>query len=203
EYTEEPQDSVRDARSWIGALYYRVVQTEWNGQKIYTLIGYDENNILTTRKWLDILTFNEKEEPQFGGNYFRVPFDSVFTPGSQRYLIEYKAGARARMNFDDEEGMIIMDYLISETNEPEKRYTLVPGGDYSGLKWNNGAWEYIARLDVEMRGDGNEPQPMLILNEDGSANEAALQKRSDKNMERSEKKDPTTPNKVNKKKKDK
>jgi hypothetical protein len=96
--------------------------------------------------------------------------------------MEYKSGSRARLNYDDEEGMIIMDFLVSETGEPDKRYTLVPGGDYSGLFWKNGAWEYIARLDVDMLGDGNEPRPALILNEDGSANEGTLQKQSDKNM---------------------
>lgn len=182
DYTEEPQDSIRDNRSWIGAIYYKILQHEVKGKKVYTLIGYDENNGLTTRKWLDILTFNEQGAPEFGGDYFRIPFNSVFTEGSKRYLMEYKTGSRARLNYDEEDGMIIMDYLISETGEPEKRYTLVPGGDYSGLKWNNDVWEYIERLAVEVRGDGNEPRPAMILNDDGSAKEDVLQKQSDKNM---------------------
>lgn len=191
EYSDNPMDSIRDSRNWIGAIYYRILQHEWQGQKIYTLIGYDENNSITTRKWLEILTFTPDGAPRFGGNYFRVPYDSVFTPGAKRYLMEYKAGARARLNYDDEEGLIIMDYLISETGEREKRYTLVPGGDYSGLKWENGAWELISRLDVEMRGDGNEPRPALILGDDGLANEAILQKQSDKNMNKNEPPKPT------------
>jgi hypothetical protein len=186
DYTDEPMDSIRDNRNWIGAIYYRVIQTEWNGKKVYTLLGYDENNSITTRKWVEVLRFNDRNEPVFGGNLFRIPFDSVFTPGSQRYLMEYKTGARARLNFDEEEDMIIMDYLVSETGEKHKRYTLVPGGDYSGLKWKEGAWEYVDRLDVEMRGDGNEPKPALILGDDGNTNEELLQKQSDKNMKKKE-----------------
>jgi hypothetical protein len=186
DYTDEPMDSVRDTKHWIGAIYYKIIANEWKGQKSYTLIGYDENNSITTRKWVEVLTFNEKGEPQFGGNFFRVPYDSTFTPGSQRYLMEYKSGTRARLNYDEEDNMIIMDYLVSETGEREKKYTLIPGGDYSGLVWKNGAWEFISRLDVEMRGDNNEPQPALILNEDGTANEAELQKQSDKNMKKVE-----------------
>jgi hypothetical protein len=182
DYTDEPQDSVRDNRNWIGAVYYKILQQESQGKKVYFLIGYDENNSLTTRKWIETLTFNEKGDPVFGGNFFRIPYNGVFTQASRRYLMEYKSGSRARLNYDDEEGMIIMDFLVSETGEPDKRYTLVPGGDYSGLFWKNGAWEYIARLDVDMLGDGNEPRPALILNEDGSANEGTLQKQSDKNM---------------------
>lgn len=184
DYTDEPQDSIRDNRNWIGAVYYKILQQEALGKKVYFLFGYDENNSLTTRKWIETLTFNENGEPVFGGNFFRIPYNSVFTQASRRYLMEYKSGSRARLNYDEEEGMIIMDFLVSETAEPDKRYTLVPGGDYSGLVWKNGAWEYIARLDVDMLGDGNEPRPSLILNEDGSTKEDVLQKQSDKNMKK-------------------
>jgi len=186
DYTEEPQDSVRDNRNWIGAVYYKILQQESQGKKVYFLFGYDENNSLTTRKWIETLTFRENGEPVFGGNFFRIPFTSVFTQESRRYLMEYKSGSRARLNYDDDEGMIIMDFLVSETGEPDKRYTLVPGGDYSGLVWKNGSWEYIARLDVDMLGDGNEPRPALILNEDGTAKEDVLQKQSDKNMKQNQ-----------------
>jgi hypothetical protein len=184
DYTDEPQDSIRDNRNWIGAVYYKIIQQESQGKKVYFLIGYDENNSLTTRKWIETLTFSDNGEPVFGGNFFRIPYNSVFTQASRRYLMEYKSASRARLNYDEEEGMIIMDFLVSETAEPDKRYTLVPGGDYSGLVWKNGAWEFIARLDVDVLGDGNEPRPSLILNEDGSTKEDVLQKQSDKNMKK-------------------
>ncbi len=189
EYTDEPQDSIRNNRNWIGAIYYKIVTREANGKKIYNLFGYDENNSVTTRKWIEILTFNEQQEPVFGGDYFRIPFGENFTPKSRRYLMEYKSGARARLNFDEEEDMVIMDFLISESNEPQKRYTLVPGGDYAGLKWNNGGWELIPRLKTDMLGDGNEPRPALILNNDGTANETILEKISAKNMKQNEEKE--------------
>ncbi len=201
EYTDEPQDSLRDNRSWIGAIYYNIITREANGKKIYNLFGYDENNSVTTRKWIEILTFNDKGEPVFGGDYFRIPFGENFTPKSRRYLMEYKSGARARLNFDEEEDMVIMDFLISESNEPQKRYTLVPGGDYAGLKWNNGGWELIPRLQTDMLGDGNEPRPALILNADGTANESVLQKISDKNMKQTGEKEQDK-KKEKKKKKD-
>jgi len=201
EYTDEPQDSIRNSRNWIGAIYYKIVTRVANGKKIYNLFGYDENNSVTTRKWMEILTFNEQQEPIFGGDFFRIPFGENFTAKSRRYLMEYKSGARAKLNFDDEEDMVIMDYLISETNEPLKRYTLVPGGDYSGLKWNNGGWELIPRLQTDMLGDGNEPRPALILGADGKANEAILEKISEKNMRQTEGKEQEK-KKTKKKKKD-
>ena len=185
EYTQEPADSVRDSRHWIGAVYYALVANTVNGKPVYTLLGYDENNGLTTRKWMDILTFNEAGEPQWGGHqYFDIRNDSLFPKTRSRYVMEYKKEGRARLNYDPEEQMIIMDYLISETNEPEKLYTLVPGGDYSGFKWQENRWVYIDRLATDNLGDGNAPKPMTIFTDMGDADEEALQKQSDKNMQK-------------------
>lgn len=186
DYTDEPQDSIRDHRNWIGAIYYNIVMHEVGGQKVYTLFGYDENNSVTTRKWMEILTFSPEGEPRFGGNFFRIPTNTGFGPQQKRFFLEYKTGARARLNFDKEEGLVIMDYLVSETNEPDKVYTLVPGGDYSGFKWNRDAWEYIPMLSTDVLTDGNEPRPALILSTDGYADEKVLQKQSEKNMKNAE-----------------
>lgn len=193
DYTDEPQDSIRNHRNWIGAVYYNILMHEAAGKKVYTLFGYDENNSVTTRKWMEMLTFSPEGEPQFGGNFFRIPTNTGFRPQQKRFFLEYKSGARARLNFDQEEDLVIMDYLISETNEPEKRYTLVPGGDYSGFKWNRDAWEYIPMLATDALTDGNEPRPALILGTDGNANEGVLQKQSDKNMQKAEDKNKPKP----------
>jgi len=186
DYTDEPQDSIRNHRNWIGAVYYNILMNEAAGKKVYTLFGYDENNSVTTRKWMEMLTFSTEGEPQFGGSFFRIPTNTGFRPQQKRFFLEYKSGARARLNFDQEEDLVIMDFLISETNEPEKLYTLVPGGDYSGFKWNREAWEYIPMLATDALTDGNEPRPALILGTDGSANEGVLQKQSDKNVQKAE-----------------
>lgn len=195
EYTDSPQDSIRDHKNWIGAVYYKLLEHNIEGQKVYTLIGYDENNSITTRKWIEILRFTEKGEPLFGGDFFRMPKNEHFQPGAKRFLMEYKSGARARLNFDEEENMIILDHLVSESGEPEKKYSLVPGGDYSGLSWHNGGWEWIAKLAVEMRGNGNEPRPALILNSDGSSNEEALKSQSEKNVKTKESNNKKAPKK--------
>lgn len=191
EDTEVPEDSVRDNRNWIGALYYKIIQTAWQGKNYYSLLGYDLNNSVTARKWIDVLSFNEKGEPRWGGRFFRVNNQAVFSNQQKRFLLEYKAGSRARLNYDDEEKMIIFDALISETNEPQKKYTLVPSGDYKGFVWKEGFWDYIDQLSNTFLGDGNEPKPALILDAQGNANENALQQQSDKNMQ--EKKPPAKP----------
>jgi hypothetical protein len=184
DYSDALQDSMRGPQNWVGAVYYKIIQQEAHCKPVYTLLGYDENNELTSRKWIETLTFNERGEPQWGGDFFAIGKDSIFPAGSQRYLMEYKKEGRARLNYDDEDSLIIMDHLVSETNEPEKKFTLIPGGDYEGLKWKDGKWNYVEKLFMEVRGDGNEPKPMTILDDAGNYDEAALQKQTEKNIEK-------------------
>lgn len=183
ENTELPQDSIRTPQNWIGAVYYRLIEKTTPSGKVFTLLGYDENNSVTTRKWIDILRFTPEGEPRFGGHeFFKVPLDSLFGKTNQRFLMEYKKEGRAKLNYEADEDLLIMDHLVSESNEPEKKFTLVPGGDYEGLRWKNNRWEYEPKLDNQNLGDGNEPRPDLLLDNNGMANEAKLTEQSAKNM---------------------
>ncbi|TAD87577.1 MAG: hypothetical protein EAY75_06080 [Bacteroidetes bacterium] len=183
EVTDIPEDSIRTPQNWIGAVYYKLIEKSAASGKIYTLIGYDENNGITTRKWIDILRFSANGEPQFGGGqFFKFPVDSLFGKTQQRYLMEYKKEGRAKLNYDPEEDLVVMDNLVSETNEPDKKFTLVPGGDYEGLRWTNGQWTHVAKLVNQNLGDGNAPQPELIFDSNGIANQDMLNAQSAKNM---------------------
>ncbi len=169
DFTSSPNDSVRSVNNWIGAIYYGVVTKEYKDKKIYTLFGYDDNNDLTTKKWLDVLTFTDGV-PAFGGNYFGYRNDDIKPrqPVS-RFSLEYKKNGRARMLYDPELDLIIFDHLISESRNTDDKATLVPDGDYEGFKWMNGQWVHISKVfneQADMRGVdpilGNAPLPMPI-----------------------------------------
>ena len=70
DYTANPTDSVRTNTNWIGAIYYGIVAKEYKSKKYYTLFGFDDNEFISTKKWLEVLTFNENNEPVFGGHFF-------------------------------------------------------------------------------------------------------------------------------------
>jgi hypothetical protein len=169
DYTSTPTDSVRTTKNWIGALYYNIVMKEFKGKKYYTLFGYDDNDAISTRKWLDILTFNANGEPLFGGNYFTYKDDELkpVQPAS-RFLLEYKKDARARMVYDSEMDMIVFDHLISESNEPQKKFTLIPDGDYEAFKWQNGKWVHVDKLFNQSLQDGQAPRPQPLYDDKGN-----------------------------------
>ena len=161
EFTEKPTDTISNHGGWIGAIYYRMITKTYQSKKYYTLLGYDEHNQRTTRKWIDILSFDENNEPVFGiPKGFSFAEDSIPKKSVTRYLLEYKKDGRARIQFDEEMDMILLDHLISETNEPQKKYTLIPDGDYEGFIWKNGQWMHINKVFTQKLEDGQAPVPM-------------------------------------------
>lgn len=184
DFTIAPQDSVRTGQNWIGAIYYSIVPKIFNGKKYYTLLGFDDNNMRSTKKWMEVLTFNEKGKPVFGGTYFSIESDSVkgvLHPA--RYCLEYKKDGRARMNYDKELDMIVYDHLVSESNEPGKAYTLVPDGDYQGFKWVNGKWSQVDKIFNYKLHDGQAPIPDPLKDASGKSDELKLMQQSDKNRQ--------------------
>ncbi len=183
EFTPRPLDSVRHRNNWIGAVYYNIIKTEHNGKPYYTLFGFDDHSVRTSKKWIDVLHFDERGQPQFG-----VPFtfenDSIKRPVQYRHSIEYKKEASTFVNYDHELNMIILDHLISETDEPDKPYTMIPDGDQEAFVWKGGKWVHIDKaFDFKLQ-DGQAPVPDPLRDAMGNNNEEMLQQKSEKNKKK-------------------
>lgn len=153
-FTEAPFDSVRTQQNWIGAVYYNIIQTSYNNRKFYTLFGYDEHDARSTRKWMEVLTFDVNGNPQFGGRYFNYREDDIKPKQPAfRFCLEYKKDANAKLNYDPELNMIVMAHLVSEEGDNKKKHTLVPYGTFEGFKWLGGKWVHQADI-TEVNPDG-------------------------------------------------
>ncbi|MEI6087394.1 MAG: hypothetical protein WCR66_07405 [Bacteroidota bacterium] len=149
DYTEFPVDSVRDANNWIGAVYYNIVLKTFKGKNYYTLLGYDENNAKTTKKWMEVLTFDELGKPQFGGRFFDYPPDDIKPPQpAYRFCLEFKKQAGAKINYDPDIDRIIFAHLVSENGEIREKQSLIPYGSYEGFYWVNGKWVHEKNIEV-------------------------------------------------------
>lgn len=144
DFTEKPYDSIRSNKQWIGALYYKILKNSYKNKDYYTLLGLDDNDFLTTKKWIDVLTFNTKGEPEFGAPIFQYTYDTIkVEPPVDRFLFEFKKDAKARLNYDSEINAIVFDHLVSENNKPWQKTTLIPSGVYEGFKWKDGKWVHV------------------------------------------------------------
>lgn len=187
-FTAKPVDSVRSKDNWIGAIYYRIVKKEHNGKPYYTLLGFDDFSISSNKKWMEVLTFNAKGEPVFGGPIISFKEDTVKRPVQSRFAIEYKKEANTVFNYDPNLDMIVFDHLISETDEPEKKETYIPDGSYEGFKWKNGQWVHVDKVFDFALTDGQFPVDATIRDDKGNINEQALEEASQKNIEKAKKK---------------
>ncbi|MCX8019080.1 MAG: hypothetical protein N2747_01135 [Chitinophagaceae bacterium] len=184
EFTENPHDSARSHLNWIGAVYYNIIKTSYRGKNYYTLFGIDPNNLKSAKKWMEVLYFNEKNQPVFGGPFFSYEKDSV--PGGVKYRIglEYKKQARALMNYFPDLKMILMDHLVSETDQPELPWTLVPDGDQEGFVWENGKWVHVDKVFTFKLQDGQAPVADPVFDAKGNYNEQKLQQKSELNKQK-------------------
>jgi len=159
-FTDNPVDSVRNNQQWIGAVYYNIVEKTFNNKNYYTLIGYDENDARSTKKWIDVLTFDENNKPLFGGRYFNYPNDDIKPPQpAYRFCLEFKKDANAKLNYDPELDMITFAHLVSESGEDKEKYTLIPIGSFEGFKWVSGKWVHVPVIkEIDPRSNVNPQQ---------------------------------------------
>jgi hypothetical protein len=188
EFTVNAIDSIRGRNNWIGAIYYNIIKTQDKGKNYYTLFGIDYNNVRSTKKWIEVLSFNEKNEPVFGGLMFSFAKDSIKKSPQHRFGLEYKKDARVLANYIDDVNMILVDHLISESDEPENKWTMVPDGDNEAFKWENGKWMHIDKA-FDFKIDMSDADPYMgkppvgepILDNKGNRDEKKLQEKSEKN----------------------
>jgi hypothetical protein len=198
------RDTVANNFGWIGAVYYRIIQTKAAGKNYYTLLGYDENNIRSNKKVIEVLTF-VNDEPVFGGNYFNFSDAPELTQHPGRVILEFKKNAGPRLVYDKEQDMIVYEQLVSETGETQKKYTYVGDGDYEGLKWNDGKWVHVNKVFTEVTKEGSEPIPLPIRDDKGDIDHSKLKDNGlmddEQNKEDTKTKTKITPSKVKVKKK--
>ena len=153
-------DSILTNRKWFGAIIYRIMSHEVNGHAVYTLFGLNASSPLSNRKVLDPMTIDE-HGVTFGAPIFGVASENFPKQRINRFVLEYKKGVQASMNWDEEKKVIIFDKLVSQGNDPRRKYTYAPSGQYDGFRWNNEMWNYLTDLiPVTILKDGEAPPGM-------------------------------------------
>jgi hypothetical protein len=191
EFTDKPEDSVRNRTNWIGAMYYNMIKTQHKGKNFYTMFGFDNNSAQSSMKWIEVLSFNEKNEPVFGASpFFSYKNDTAAKKDKHRFGIEFKKGTRVLVNYIPDMEMILVDHLISETDQTELAFTLVPDGDQEGYKWENGKWLHIDKVFTYKLQDGQAPVGDPLLDSKGNRNELKLDDKSNKNKGKEKQRSP-------------
>ena len=71
-------------------MYYEIIPIKVNNKIYYTLLGWDGNDINTTKKIIDVLKFTPDSPPTFGANIFNQEEKRIITEYNSRSTISLK-----------------------------------------------------------------------------------------------------------------
>jgi hypothetical protein len=132
----KPEEEILRYPDWYGCLYYDIIETQNTGKTYYTLLGFDFNNGLSHKKYIDVLTFNSQGIPSFGAPVF-VDKTGI----KSRIVFEYSAKAVMHLKYHPDLGKIVFHWLypIVPEKKDDKSY-YVPDVTYDGYEFKLGKW---------------------------------------------------------------
>ena len=157
DFGKAAEDTVLTGGKWYGALYYRIHRETVEGQPVYILFGRNSANRQSNRKLLEPLHF-EAAGPVFGAPVFNVRSTNRPTARVNRFMLEFKKDIQVGLNWDPNQRVIYFDNLVSQVNDPARKYTYVPSGQIDGFRFNGTGWDFVQDI-VRMvpRKDGEAP----------------------------------------------
>lgn len=138
-----PERYAGSPQKWFGMLYTQLVECD----DFYTLIGWDGNNKLTQRKFIDVLYFKSNGDPVFGKDVFKFP-----RKNPRRLMFEYSTDITMSVRYNEKRNQIIYSHLSSKKEgtllEGEYQY-YGPDGSFDALEMKKGKWVTIEDVDVK------------------------------------------------------
>lgn len=143
---------------WFGMLYYdRIISCDG----YYTLLGWDGNDNLVQRKFIDILFFKSDGTPVFGKDVFKIPKKSP-----KRIMFQYSSEIAMSMKYNDKRNQIVLSHLApkDEGTVLEGQYQYYgPDGSFDAYEQSKDRW--VLKEDIDMRNEKskndnvNKPDP--------------------------------------------
>jgi hypothetical protein len=154
DFYEHPDSIIVDHDRWVGALYYKIIPQKAGKRTFYTLFGWDANNLISNKKIIEILWFDDMKQPKLGYPLFQM----IKGQSPTRVIFEYKKDATMSLTYIPEESTIYHDHLVQLGGlTSDFKFNQVPDGTLEGFVWKKGKWQQIEMIDYEKREEGNVP----------------------------------------------
>lgn len=139
---KNPEDSVSTTSHWFGAEYYKIISVRAQ-QPYYVLLGWKGNNVQSTKKVIEVLSF-KNNKPQFGMGVFEGNGKT-----RKRVVFTYTRQVSMLLKYITEKNLIVFDHLAPPDPKMKgKLDTYGPDLSYDGYQLKNGRWQYVENLDM-------------------------------------------------------
>ncbi|HQQ94863.1 MAG TPA: hypothetical protein PLQ93_09930 [Bacteroidia bacterium] len=139
---KSPENYISGPEKWFGMLYYELIDCG----DFFTLLGYDPNDKLVRRKFVDVLYFKSNGSPVFGKDVFRFP-----RKNPKRLMFEYSSDVVMSLKFNKKLGQIVYSHLASNREgsllEGQVQY-YGPDGSFDALELRRGRWNLVEDIDA-------------------------------------------------------
>ncbi|MES2830118.1 MAG: hypothetical protein V4687_18310 [Bacteroidota bacterium] len=144
-------DLITSSRNWYGARYYEIIPVATPGKPpYYVLLGWKGNNTKTTRKVLDVLSF-EKDLPVFGKAVFEGVKGGL---AKNRIVFEYNKLNSMTLTLDKSVNMIVFDHLAPFSEDMVGNFEFYASDlSFDAYKIVNGKLKLVE--NVELKNDPN------------------------------------------------
>lgn len=144
-------------KNWYGANYYEIIPVTANGKtSCYALIGWKGNNTKTSKKLIEVLSF-EKGEPIFG----KAIFDQKQNPGKNRIIFEYNKLNSMTLTMEKSMNMIVFDHLAPFNPEMTGNFEFYASDlSFDAYKLSGGRLKLVE--NVELKNAPNDKDELYV-----------------------------------------
>lgn len=140
---ENPMNLKLYSKNWFGAVYYKLIPFESKGKDFYLLFGWDGNNLLSTKKVIDVISF-ENGLLSFGAPVFN--FENEL---KSRIVFEYSVKTNMALDYNEKKKMIIFDHLSPSKPIYTGKFEFYgPDFSYDAFVFENEIWNYVTDIDI-------------------------------------------------------
>lgn len=157
EHIKDP-NAITTNKQWYGARYYEIVPLLMSGRKTcYVLLGWKGNNAKTSKKVIEVLSFNE-DGLQMGKPIFAGSKDLQV---KNRIIFEYNKLNSMTLRLDKQEQLIVFDHLAPfDPNMAGNFEYYASDSSFDGYRLVGDKLKLIE--NVELKNDPNEADQLYI-----------------------------------------
>lgn len=124
-----------DADNWYGALYYKIIPMKKGSKTLYTVLGWDGNNSVSTMKVIDVFNFTGSTV-RLGSPVFKMPKETL-----KRVFFEFAKKTTMYLSYEEQYDRIIFDHLAPESPALTGLYSMyVPDLSHDAFLFDGGKW---------------------------------------------------------------
>ncbi len=135
---KDAEGYVSDNKKWFGMLYYKIILKKTKNNTYYTLLAWDGNDKLSSKKIIDVLTFDKNGSPRFGASIFNMN-----KLHQKRVIFEHAATCTMSLKYNTKKDSIIFDHLTAPSPQLEGQYQYYcPDLGCDGFGFKRGKWNF-------------------------------------------------------------